>query len=222
MTQKTFTETDFIKATGADHTAMAKLRHYHKLLLEWNPKINLVSASTLNEAWGRHFLDSAQIGPRPEVLGQPEQLSCLTPWALGLGPSIADLGSGAGFPGLVLAVMGVPNITLIERDIRKGAFLRTVAAETKTKVEILSSDIKAIKNRQFDVITSRAMADVGELLSISEPLRKPSTSCLFLKGKNLDAELALAQKDWSMQVYKKHSLTDNEAFIVQLSHVKRY
>ncbi len=204
---KPFTSIDFLNVTEVSAEVLDKLHHYHARLIEWNPKINLVSASTINDAWRRHFLDSAQLYPIYKHSG--EDLS------------MADLGSGAGFPGMVLAIMGAPNVTLIERDTRKAAFLRTIAAETKTPIELLNLNIKDIQNKQFDVITSRAMADLNDLLTLSEPLRKPSTHCLFLKGKNLDDELALAQKEWVMDVRKMESVTDDEAFILRLTNIKR-
>ncbi|MBY0428752.1 MAG: 16S rRNA (guanine(527)-N(7))-methyltransferase RsmG [Alphaproteobacteria bacterium] len=207
MSQKTFTSIDFLNATEVTPEVLDKLHHYHARLLEWNPKINLVSASTLPDAWRRHFLDSAQLYPIYKHSGEDI--------------TMADLGSGPGFPGMVLAMMGAPNVSLIERDVRKAAFLRTIAAETKTQVELLNLNIKDIKDRQFDVITSRALADLNELLNLSEPLRKPSTHCLFLKGKNLDAELAEAQKEWVMDVRKMESVTDDEAFILRLTNIKR-
>lgn len=210
MPHGSFTSIDFLNATDVTPEVLDKLHHYHARLLEWNPKINLVSANTLTDAWRRHFLDSAQLFPVYRHSG--ENLT------------LADLGSGAGFPGMVLAIMGAPNVTLIERDIRKAAFLRTIAAETKTNVNLLNLDIKQVRQEHgapFDVITSRALADLTELLELSEHLRKPSTHCLFLKGKNLDAELALAQKEWSMEVRKMESVTDREAFILRLTSIQR-
>lgn len=207
MAQKPLTSIDFLNVTEVSPEVLDKLHHYHARLHEWNAKINLVSASTFEDAWRRHFLDSAQLYPIYKHSG--ENLT------------MADLGSGAGFPGMVLAIMGAPNVTLIERDTRKAAFLRTIAAETKTPIELLNLNIKDIQNRQFDIITSRAMADLKELLELSEPLRKPSTHCLFLKGKNLDEELAIAQKEWVMEARKMESVTDEEAFILRLTHIKR-
>ncbi len=207
MAAKPFTSIDFLNVTEVTPEVLDKLHHYHARLLEWNPKINLVSASTLADAWRRHFLDSAQLYPVYQHSGEDLTL--------------VDLGSGAGFPGMVLAIMGAPNVTLIERDTRKAAFLRTIAAETKTPIELLNLNIKDIPARPFDVMTSRALADLNELLELSEHLRKPSTHCLFLKGKNLDEELALAQKEWVMDIRKMESVTDEEAFILRLTNVKR-
>ncbi len=203
----TFTESDFLTATEVSPEVMAKLRHYHAKLLEWNPKINLVSASTADEAWQRHFMDSAQLYPVYRHSGD-ENIT------------LADMGSGAGFPGMVLAIMGAPNVTLIERDVRKAAFLRTIAAETKTNINLLNLDVKNVPG-PFDIITSRALAELSELLDMSEHMRKPSTHCLFLKGKNLDAELVKAQKDWAMEVRKMESVTDNDAYIIRLTDIKR-
>lgn len=202
-----FTSIDFLNATEVSPEVLDKLHHFHARLVEWNPKINLVSASTLPDAWRRHFLDSAQLYPIYKHSGD--------------NLTMADLGSGPGFPGMVLAIMGAPNVSLIERDTRKAAFLRTIAAETKTPIELLNLNIKDIQGKQFDVITSRALADLNELLELSEHLRKPSTHCLFLKGKNLDAELAIAQKEWVMEIRKMESVTDDEAFIVRLTDIKR-
>lgn len=202
-----FTQADFLSATEVETEVMAKLRHYHAKLLEWNPKINLVSASTADEAWQRHFMDSAQLYPVYRHSGDETT-------------TLADMGSGAGFPGMVLAIMGAPNVTLIERDVRKAAFLRTIAAETKTAINLLNLDIKDVALK-FDVITSRALAELSDLLDMSEHMRKPSTHCLFLKGKNLDAELVKAQKDWAMEVRKMESATDNDAYIIRLTDIKR-
>lgn len=207
MSPKPFTSIDFLNATEVTPEVLDRLHHYHARLIEWNPKINLVSASTLPDAWRRHFLDSAQLYPIYKHSG--ENLT------------MADLGSGPGFPGMVLAIMGAPNVSLVERDVRKAAFLRTIAAETKTQVELINLNIKDIKNRQFDVITSRALADLNELLNLSEHLRKPSTHCLFLKGKNLDAELTQAQKEWVMEVRKMESVTDDEAYVLRLTNIKK-
>ena len=207
MAARPFTSIDFLNATEVSPEVLDKLHHFHARLVEWNPKINLVSASTLPDAWRRHFLDSAQLYPIYKHSGD--------------NLTMADLGSGPGFPGMVLAIMGAPNVSLIERDTRKAAFLRTIAAETKTPIELLNLNIKDIQGKQFDVITSRALADLNELLELSEHLRKPSTHCLFLKGKNLDAELAIAQKEWVMEIRKMESVTDDEAFIVRLTDIKR-
>lgn len=205
MKNALFSQKDFQRATTLDDAVMEKFARYHALLLEWNPRINLVAASTLPEIWQRHFMDAAQLAPF--IKHAP------------LGSTLIDLGSGAGFPGMVLAMMGFKGITLAERDARKIAFLRTVAGETKTDVEILHKDAATLEGRTFDIITARALAEVEALLNLSQKLRKPSTYCLFLKGKNLDAELLKAQKEWVMQVHKTPSVTDAQAFVLRLAEI---
>lgn len=197
------TPEEFQKNTGASAEAMQRLKTYEATLKEWNPRINLVANSTIGDVWSRHFLDSAQLMP-----------------FIPAGSNIIDIGSGAGFPGLVLAAMGLNDIALCERDVRKAAFLRTTAVAMGVKVDILNLPAEAIDDRQFDIITSRALADVGMLLKLSQKLRKPSTICLFLKGKNLDAELATAQKEWMMETRRIKSATDPEASILRATSVK--
>jgi 16S rRNA (guanine527-N7)-methyltransferase len=134
--------------------------------------------------------------------------------------SLADLGSGAGFPGMVLALLGFPKVTLVERDVRKAAFLRTVAAETGTPVELLNVDAGKMEGRNFDVLTSRALASLADLFDLSTALRAPHTVSLFLKGKSLDAELGEAQKEWSFAARRMPSATDEESFVVRITEVK--
>lgn len=206
MPPNTLTPEAFMKAAEISPAVLEHFIHYEKLLLEWNSKINLVSGSTLPQIWLRHFMDSAQLYPLIKQIRLEN-------------PAIADLGSGAGFPGMVLAMMGAGQVCLIERDTRKAAFLRSLSAQTGIKVEILNLPIEAIKERSFDIITSRALAEVGELLEITAPLRKPSTVCLFLKGKNLDAELAKAEKQWVMEKHPMPSVSDATGIVLRLKHI---
>lgn len=192
---------DFQRETDVSNLVLKKFTIYASLLAEWNSNINLVASSTLPELWQRHFMDSAQLFP---LIPQDA--------------SLADIGSGPGFPGMVLAMMGASEVNLIEKNTRKASFLRTVAAETGTKVTIHNLDAAQVK-AEFDVITARALAQTGELLALSAHLRKLSTICLFLKGKNLDQELAKAHKNWDMDVRKMSSCTDSEGIIARLSAI---
>ncbi len=115
--------------------------------------------------------------------------------------------------------MGVPHISLVDRNTRKSAFLRTVAAETGVKVDVLNLPVEDV-SQQFDILVSRALADVAALLKMSAPIRKASTVCLFLKGKNLDQELREAQKDWVMDARNLPSCTDAEGTIARLSSIQ--
>lgn len=177
-----------------------KLKIYEKLLLMWQPHLNLISGSTLDTIWDRHFIDSAQLF---DLI--PDKDS-----------SICDLGSGAGFPGAILAIMGCKNITLIERDHKKCSFLRSVSRETMGGFEVFEGDVKDFSHKA-DVITSRALAPLGKLLDLSKPLLKSSSVCLFLKGEKADLELQ--EIDQKITVSKIPSLTSKGGVILKLSNI---
>ncbi|MBI3420053.1 MAG: 16S rRNA (guanine(527)-N(7))-methyltransferase RsmG [Proteobacteria bacterium] len=199
-----FGPAEFQKETGVSDAVLDKFRRYERLVGEWNERAALIGDSTLPQIWHRHFLDSAQ-------------LLALLPKA---GGRIADIGSGAGFPGLVLAVLGVKNITLFERNTRKSAFLQEVSNQLEAPVEILNITSEDYGGAAFDVVTSRATAPLDELIDISSSLRKPSTVCLFLKGKNLDDEIREAQKNWQVNDLRRiQSLTDSKSAILRLAAI---
>ena len=153
----------------------AQIRQYAALLCQWNPKINLVAPSTLPNLEERHILDSAQLAPH---------LALQTPL------EILDVGSGAGLPGLILAIL-LPGhrFTLAERDQRKAAFLHTaIHSMGLANVKVHAADVKSMEY-QYDVITSRAWAELIDILTLTSPFLKEQGSWLLLKGKALDAEL---------------------------------
>jgi 16S rRNA (guanine527-N7)-methyltransferase len=158
---------------------IAKFQIYADLLRRWQSKMNLVANSTLNQIWNRHFADSAQL----LVFANP-------------GECWADLGSGAGFPGLPVAIMlseKSPDLLvhLIERDNRKCAFLRQVARETGTNVAVHHGDVSTqLQNvGKIDILTSRAVAPLDVLLSWAAPILETGAKALFLKGQDVDSEL---------------------------------
>ena len=163
--------------------------------------MNLVAATTLADPWRRHFLDSAQLRP---LLPDPP------------GP-LGDLGSGAGFPGLVLAILGVSPVTLVESNARKCAFLREVARATETRVDIFAGRIETFQLRPLaQVVTARALAPLEKLLGLAAPLLAPGGFCLFLKGAQVERELTLAAKTWKMSVERIRSLSDDQATILKI------
>ncbi len=183
-----------------------KLKIYEQLLLKWQEKINLVANSTLDDLWNRHFLDSFQL------LGQlPKDVSRET-WL--------DLGSGAGFPGLVLAICSLANIHLIESDQRKCAFLRDVSRETSAQVMIHNQRIESV-NLKADVISSRAFADLAKTLAISEHLRGEKTQYLLLKPLDMALELTEATKYWYFQHELTPSQSDPRGAILRIWDVRR-
>lgn len=181
-----------------------KLELYVSLLQQWNTKINLVSKQTVDQVWDRHILDSLQLA------------SFIEP-SVG---SIADFGTGGGFPGLVLAIVtGIP-ITLIESDIRKTVFLREVARQTQSNVNILCKRIEQVDIPPVDLITARALASLEILLSFSEYRVKRNGYCLFLKGRQVDDEIAEAQQNWEFDYLKIPSKTSSDGVIVKINQFR--
>lgn len=191
-----------------------KLVTYEALLKQWQNAVNLVAASTLDQIWQRHFTDSAQL------------LEQIPPDARRL----ADLGSGAGFPGLVLAILLADAgrnqsvaITLIESDQRKAAFLREVVRSVDIPVDIVSTRIEHSATleaiRCVDVVTARALARLQRLFELSIPLVGPDTVCLFLKGRGAIAEIEEARRGFTFESALLQSQTDPEARLVVVRHL---
>lgn len=199
------TPADFQSLFGVPRETLDRLATYEALLRKWNPTINLVSRTTLADAWARHFADSAQ-------------LFALVPPVT---HTLVDLGSGAGFPGLVLAILGVPEVHLVESDQRKGAFLREVARATGAPVTVHTARIEAAKVPPADVVSARALADLSDLLPMAVRILKPGGICLFPKGKTAADELTRAGDSWTMRVERFPSRTDPAATLLRLSDISR-
>ncbi|SRR5579859_655877 len=200
------TEEQFFQKVAVSRETVDNLRLYADLLKKWQAKINLVGPATIPDLWRRHFLDSAQLFSH-----------------LPAGP-VLDLGSGAGFPGLVLAVLrgeGGDPIHLVESDGRKGAFLREAARLTKAPAIIHTSRIEALKPFDISAVTARALAPVAVLLGLAEAFLTPKVECLFLKGEKLEDELTEAGKDWKMTINRVPSVSDPNGFILSLKEVRR-
>jgi 16S rRNA (guanine527-N7)-methyltransferase len=194
----------FISAINVPRETLDKLHLYHDLLMKWQPRINLVSPKTLDEAWSRHFLDSAQLF---YLLSDTDT-------------SIFDLGSGAGFPGLILSVMGASQITLLESDQRKCIFLSEVIRQTKSSANIFNGRIETFpEQKKADIVTSRACASLNKLLSFAYPLLNPDGECLFLKGRGVEEEVKEAQERWAFHVEHTPSISDTEGCIIRISHL---
>ena len=173
------------------------------ILVRWQKAINLVGRTTIEDIWVRHVLDSAQL----EIL-IPQTAKTLT-----------DLGSGAGFPGLVVAAMRPDlGVTLIESDARKAAFLgeagRRMGLEKQPKIVV--GRIEAVTPAKADVVTARALAPLGQLLEWAKPHRSDTAICLFHKGKGWQAELTEAMKDWDIPGQPFTSVTDLDAVILRI------
>ena len=164
-----------------------------------------MAASTLADPWHRHFLDSAQLLPHV-----PPGIQ-----------SLVDLGSGAGFPGLVLAIMGVPGVELIESDARKCAFLREAARVAAAPVEIRNARIDSLPPDPVDVVTARGCAPLDRLLPWAERFVGPRTVCLFPKGEQAGQELATAAQAWEFDVTRHASRTDPRGVVLCLTGARR-
>jgi 16S rRNA (guanine527-N7)-methyltransferase len=202
----------FAEALNVPHETIHRLTRYADLLAHWQKSINLVAPSTLTEVWSRHFADSAQ-------------LRSLVPDArLWL-----DLGSGAGFPGLVVAVLQAQlpdfRMHMVESNAKKCAFLAEVARATETPVDIHAMRIEQLAERaqslRPDVVSARALAPLPRLLELAEPYFGEGTRGLFLKGRETEAEIEAAQAGWTFDVRLHPSLTAKDARIVELTALRR-
>ena len=195
----------FAALTGVSRETLGQLEAYAELLQRWSGRINLVSRNTLGDLWRRHFLDSAQLLPL---------------MARGI-RSLIDLGSGGGFPGLVLAIMGVPGVTLVESDARKCAFLRETARIAEARVTIHKTRIEVLPPHPADVVTARGCAPLDRLLVLTQGLIGPHTTCLFLKGERAAEELTAACRAWTMTASLHPSRSDPRGVIVALEQIAR-
>ena len=197
--------TEFQTKSGVSRETLDRLTAYADLLVKWQARINLIGPETLPDLWSRHFLDSAQL------------FALIPPTARRL----VDLGSGAGFPGLVLAVMGAPDVHLVESDSRKCAFLREAARITGATVTVINKRIEQAPPLAADVVTARALAPLVKLLDWAAPHLAAQGQCLFLKGRGVDDELTATAKEWNIAVDRIPSLTDPAGFVLQLREVSR-
>ena len=211
----------FAEACNVSRETLDRLEVYADLLSRWRARINLVGADSLDDLWRRHMLDSAQL--RPLVPPTCRRL--------------VDLGSGAGFPGLVLAVMGVcggggdggggedggdgGEVELIESNARKCAFLGAVARATGTAVTITRARIEDIAPRPADVVCARGLAPLDRLLGHVVRFLAPGGTALLLKGARVDEELTQAAKHWTMALSRKPSLSDPTGVILQIKDLRR-
>jgi 16S rRNA (guanine527-N7)-methyltransferase len=193
---------DFAAATGVSRETLARLKAFVGLLTDWNARHNLVSKTSLDEVWQRHVLDSAQLAP----LIPPEA------------KTLADLGSGAGFPGLVLAVLLQERVavTLFEATRKKAEFLRAAAERLGITVAVRNQRIEDAARAVFDVVTARACAPLPELLEYAQHFAGPRTVYLFLKGQNVGVELTEARKSWRMKVREHPSVTHPFGVVLEI------
>lgn len=186
-----------------------KLKEYEKLLFKWNAKINLVSRLTLNNFWNRHVLDSAQF--LSSVGGKVGK------WV--------DLGSGGGLPGLVVAILSdeiepVNKLFLVEADVRKAVFLKTVCRELGLKVEVCNNRIEELPLMSASIVSARALAPLKTLCLYAKNHLEKDGVAVFAKGENWKAELGEAQKKWIFSYEAVKSTLHEGSVVLVLRGIK--
>ena len=201
---------DFCSIQYVSRETYDKFKIYYETLIKWQKSINLISNSTLESIWHRHILDSAQ----------------LYKYTQNMKGNILDFGSGAGFPGLVLAMMGNENVNAVESDEKKCIFLKEVARLSDTKINIHNSRIEKLKFINPELITARALAPLIKLIEYIENymkqgdnLRKNLPKLLFLKGKNYKQELSELKKIRNFDVTVFSSMSDEYGKILNIKNI---
>ena len=182
----------------------ARLRAFADLLLKWNATLNLIAARDSAVVWERHIADSLQLVP-------------LMPAGL---ERAVDLGSGGGFPGLVLAIATGVRFDLIESDRRKASFLRTAVLETGAPATVYAVRIENAAVPQAGLVTARALAPLPRLLPLAARYLASDGVCLFLKGAKVEEELAEARRDWTMAVERFPSATGGDGVVLRIGDLR--
>ena len=200
---------EFAALASVSRETLGRLKIYAAMLGDWNTRQNLVSAASLSDRWRRHFWDSAQLAP-------------LVP---ATATSLVDLGSGAGFPGLVLAELFRERpkfkTVLYEATGKKCRFLEAAAERLELSCEIRQARIEDAPRERFDVITARAVAPLDALLPYAQRFWGKGTVALFLKGQNVEGELTQAHKSWKMELERHPSRSDASGVVLEIRELHR-
>jgi 16S rRNA (guanine527-N7)-methyltransferase len=205
----TYLPEDVLQRLNVSRESLVKLETYVQLLLTWQAKINLIGPSTIEGVWKRHVLDGLQLlplmAPKTEV--------------------IADLGSGAGIPGLILALGGNLKVHLYESNGKKVAFQREVIRQTRANAEVHQIRLETLEShlptKLPQYVTARALAPLDRLLGWSSPFLTRGAIGLFHKGQDVDSELLEATKSWKIGALKHPSITDSMGCILEVKDIAR-
>ena len=178
---------------------------YIDLIQKWNKKFNLMGVNEFPDIWERHILDSAQL----VSYMQPNKFE------------VVDFGSGCGFPSIILALMGIKNITVIERSKKKCSFLTVVAAELGVEIKIINDDIANVVDMKADVIISRAFASLKTIINLGEKFFHQDTRFILHKGKNSVNEINEAKLGWDFNVVIDKSIFSKNSYILQITGIKK-
>ena len=192
---------------GVSRESIVRLETLVTVTQTWQSRINLIAPSTVPDIWTRHILDSAQLLP---LIHKNTS-------------AIADLGSGGGFPSLVLAAIQPASVHMFESNAKKSAFLAEALRQMGVKGFVHTERLeqrKPVKGLpQVQLVTARAFAPLGELLGYAEPFFAKGATGLFHKGQDVDAELTRAAKSWNITAQKHSSLTDSQAVILEVKEI---
>jgi 16S rRNA (guanine527-N7)-methyltransferase len=196
----------FAEQANVPRETLARLKAYVGLLQDWNARHNLVSSASIEDVWRRHIWDSAQL------------VRYVPPTA----QTLIDLGSGAGFPGMVLAELlrGRVHVTLFEATAKKCSFLEAVRDRLSLDVVIRNGRMEEAAEDRFDVVTARACAPLDKLLAYAQKFLGEGSIGLFLKGQNLGVELTDAHKSWKMGILQHPSLTDPSGAVLEVRELR--
>ncbi len=204
------TYNEFCSKVFVSRETFEKLCIFHRTLIKWQNSINLISKSTISNIWKRHFLDCAQ----------------LYTYIRDIEGNVIDFGSGAGFPGMVLAIMGKKNIHLVESDYKKCVFLKEIAMLTKVDVTIHNCRIEKLASLNVELITCRALAPLNKLIDYAEIFINKSSNnnkkypkMLFLKGKTINDELLELSKSKKIVFEEYPSITNKHGKILYINKV---
>tara|TARA_B100001971_G_C18222376_1_gene558060 strand:- start:1086 stop:1697 length:612 start_codon:yes stop_codon:yes gene_type:complete len=195
---------DFEKQMNVSRETLDKFITYGELLRKWQKSVNLVSNKTLDDLWRRHMLDSAQL---VEYIDNKDI-------------EIVDIGSGAGFPGLALSILGY-DVTMIESDTKKCLFLKEVIRQLSLFAVVENCRIEDAQHTA-NLLTARALAPLTDLLRYSENLIDADGTCLFQKGRTAEQEIIDARKDgWNFDIQKYESIASEDSYVIELKNVSR-
>lgn len=198
---------DVVRLTGVSRETLGRVHSYLAVLDAWRERINLIGPGEGRHLWRRHVLDSLQL------------IAQISGDAL----KIVDLGSGAGFPGLLIACAVAERdgawVTLVEKSVRKSQFLEAAIAELGLPARVQNVRIEDAPREKFDLLTARALAPLPKLLGYGYAWLKPSGKALLMKGKDAEAELAEARKDWAFDMSDRASLSSSEGRVLTISSI---
>jgi 16S rRNA (guanine527-N7)-methyltransferase len=201
--EKVFAEIDNFFALNPEQKK--SLEDYVSKLLDENGKYNFIGKSTIDQIWHRHIFDCAQL---IQFIKNPQK-------------KFADLGSGAGLPGVVLSILGLKEIHLVEKSFRKADFLRKIKTISPNRLFVQQAKLEELENINFDCIMSRALAPLDKLLEYCQKFLKDDGYCLFLKGKNLPLEISQAKQKFSFEFELFPSLTSKESNIIRINKISK-